>query len=69
MSVEMEFGICCLEEYKFKHKMSGRSVMELFKKFGVLEYLMRHYNALHTTGFGYCVEDIDRYIQNRFKAD
>ncbi|SOE47748.1 MULTISPECIES: DUF3791 domain-containing protein [unclassified Fibrobacter] len=65
MSVEMEFGICCLEEYKFRHKITGRDAIELFKKFGVMDYLVRHYDALHTTGFGYCVQDIDKFIANR----
>ena len=65
MSIEMEFGICCLEEYKFRHKMTGRAVIELFNKFGVMEYLIRHYNALHTTGFEYCVQDIDEFIKKR----
>jgi hypothetical protein len=65
MSIEMEFGICCLEEYKFMHKMTGRAVIDLFKKFGVMDYLIRHYEALHTTGFTYCVQDIDKYIEGR----
>lgn len=65
MSIEMEFGICCLEEYKFMHKMTGRAVIDLLKKFGVMDYLIRHYEALHTTGFSYCVQDIDKYIEGR----
>jgi hypothetical protein len=45
--------------------MTGRAVIDLFKKFGVMDYLIRHYEALHTTGFSYCVQDIDRYIEGR----
>lgn len=45
--------------------MTGRAVIELFNKFGVMEYLIRHYNALHTTGFEYCVQDIDEFIKKR----
>lgn len=65
MSIETEFAVCCLEEYKFAHKMTGAAVIELFKKYNVVDYLIRHYEALHTTSLAYCVEDVDLYLSNR----
>jgi hypothetical protein len=42
--------------------------MELFKKYGVLQYLEECYDVLHTTGRDYLVEDIDLFIKARKTA-
>ena len=39
--------------------------MQLFRKYGVLDYLETCYNVLHTTGRAYIVEDIDIFIEAR----
>lgn len=65
MSIETEFAVCCLEEYKFVHRMTGAEVIAFFKKYGVVDYLIRHYDALHSTGLAYCADDIDKFIKNR----
>jgi len=67
MSIEAEFAICCLEEYKNYHKISGKTAIQLFEKFSIIEYLHRHYEALHTASLTYNVQDIDEYIANRSK--
>lgn len=42
--------------------------MSLFKKHGVLDYLGKCYNVLHTTGREYIIDDIDAFIAARRKA-
>lgn len=59
-----DFIIYCLEEYKHAEQLSGKETYELFQRFGVLDYLRSSYDALHTTGGPYIVEDINLYIKN-----
>lgn len=42
--------------------------MQLFKQYGVLEYLGACYDVLHTTGRAYLIEDIDLFIAARKKT-
>ena len=65
MSKELPFMILCIEEYKNQKCLSGKSVMELFDKFAVCEYIKAFYDVLHTTGTKYIVNDLDLYIQSR----
>ena len=43
--------------------MTGNQVMELFKKYGVTDYVMSCYDSLHTAGAQYTVDDIDLFIE------
>ena len=63
MSAEGKFLVYCLEIYRKAKNLSGKQVMELFKKYGVMNYVMSFYDCLHTTGWQYTVEDIDLYIE------
>lgn len=65
MSKTLEFKAFCFEAYKADKKLSGRETMNLFSKYGVLDYLGNCYDALHTTGRQYIVEDIDEFIKVR----
>ncbi len=65
MSEEAKFMIYCVEEYKKAKSLTGKGVMELFRKYNIIEYLLACYGALHTTGGRYIVEDIDLFIQAR----
>ena len=65
MSREGEFLIYCLEIYKAEKKLSGREIMSLFSKYRVSEYIKNYYEALHTTGEKYIINDIDLYIKAR----
>ncbi|GHV15709.1 hypothetical protein AGMMS49938_14710 [Fibrobacterales bacterium] len=55
----------CLEAYKKSKKLSGKGVIALFNQYGVIDYIINNYGALHTTGEQYLVQDIDGYIANR----
>ena len=65
MSKELSFLIYCLEEYRSQKNMTGKAVIELFEQYSVCEYLQSFYEALHTTGAKYVVNDIDMYIEAR----
>ena len=45
--------------------MSGKSVIDLFNRFHVIDYICDGYEALHTTGRQYIVDDISMYIAAR----
>ena len=68
MSKELPFLIYCIEEYKQAKGLTGRAAINLFSKYDVLDYIHDSYEALHTTGSWYIVNDIDEYIQSRQTA-
>ena len=65
MSKEGKFLIYCLEIYRREKNLTGKQVMELFKKYGVVDFIMSCYEALHVTGEDYIIEDIDLFIEAR----
>lgn len=65
MSREGEFLIYCTELYKSAKNLNGRQVSELFTQYNVWDYIFSCFEALHTTGEKYIVEDIDAYIKFR----
>lgn len=69
MSREGNFLIYCTEQYKSAKDLSGRQVCELFSKYRVWDYIYSCFEALHTTGGNYIIEDIDSYIASGRAAD
>ena len=65
MSKEGKFLIFCIEQYKAAKKLNGKQVMELFGRYKVSEYIVTCFEALHTTGANYIIEDLDLYIEAR----
>ncbi len=65
MSKEMEFTVFCIENYKLHRSMTGKQTVELFKRYGVFDYLFEFYDVLHTTGHRYINNDIDIYLKSR----
>jgi len=65
MSEEGKFLVYCLEIYKAAKNMSGREVIEMFKRYSVTDYILSCYEALHTTGANYIIEDIDLFLEAR----
>ncbi|MDR0380455.1 MAG: DUF3791 domain-containing protein [Oscillospiraceae bacterium] len=65
MEERTDFITYCIEEYRSAETLSGKAVIELFNRYRVLDYLRSHYEALHTTGRQYIVNDINQYIQAR----
>ncbi len=62
MNRESEFLIYCMERYRYYRGLSGAEVAGLFEKHRVYAYITRHFEALHTQGDRYIVQDIDDYI-------
>ena len=65
MSVEGKFLVYCLEMCRAAKHMTGKQVIELFKKYDVTGYVLSCYEALHTTGTNYIAEDIDLFAEAR----
>ena len=60
--------IYCAEQYKNAKGLTGRQLSELFTKYDVWEYIYSCFEALHTTGDDYIMDDIDLYIEARQNA-
>ena len=68
MSAEGKFLVYCIETYKAAKNMTGKQVIEMFKQYGVSDYILSCYEALHTTGTSYIIEDIDLFVEARQTA-
>lgn len=63
MDEKTPFIVYCIEEYKSAEKLTGKAVIELFNNYRVIDYIRSYYEALHTTGRQYIVDDINQYIK------
>ena len=68
MSKQGNFMIFCTEQYKAAKQLTGKQVSELFTRYEVWDYIYSCFEALHTTGTNYIIEDIDSYISARQPA-
>ncbi|GHV24116.1 hypothetical protein FACS189465_0670 [Clostridia bacterium] len=64
-NAEIKFLIYCIETYKSARNLTGKQIIALFDKYGVIAYIVNCYGALHTMGDNYIVEDIDSFIEIR----
>jgi len=62
MSKEFSFLIFCIELYRCDKNISGKTALELFKKFGIYNYILQSYEALHVFGTKYLVKEFDDII-------
>ena len=60
-----KFLVYCIEIYKSAHKICGKDVIQIFSKHGILDYIVKCYGALHTTGPEYIIEDITGFIEEQ----
>ena len=65
MSRQGDFMIYCVEKYKTSKRLTGKQVAEIFTRYHVWDYVYSCFEALHTTGDNYIVDDIDLYIEAR----
>lgn len=61
----LAFVSFCIEEYKTRLGADGRKVADMFAKYGVLDYLLTHYDTLHTLGRDEILDDIDQFFAAR----
>lgn len=69
MDDRLDFLVYCIESYKNANGLKGRETMELFNKYRVIDYINASYEALHTTGRKYIVDDLNIYINARKQMD
>lgn len=65
MSEQGRFLVYVIEAYGAEKGMSSPEVVDYFNGNRVLEYVYAYFDALHTTGELYIIEDIDAYIESR----
>ena len=53
-----------MERYRHFKGLSGLEVAELFEKYGIYDYITKYFEALHTMGDDYIIQDIDDYINS-----
>lgn len=58
----------CIEQYKMHKGLLGSDTMKLFDNTGVTNYLIEHFDVLHTQGAQWLIQDIDEYITNRHET-
>lgn len=62
-----EFYVYTLEKYAISKRLSGLQALALFKEYQADEFLLKHYDLLHTQGTGYVIDEVQRYIDRRKK--
>jgi len=62
-----EFIAYCIEEYKAAKGMTGKETITLFKKYNIIDYIVKCYGALHTMGGLAITDDIDTLIKGMEK--
>lgn len=62
-----EFYVYTLEKYAISKGISGMQALALFKEYDADEFLLKHYDLLHTQGTGYVIDEVQRYINRRKK--
>lgn len=65
MSKESSFLIYCLERYRYFKGLSGANAANIFDQYNIYGYITKYFEALHTMGDHYIVQDIDDYIRNQ----
>ena len=60
-----KFLVYCVEIYKAAYNTNGKQTIQLFNQYGIPEYIVDCYGALHTTGPKYIIEDIAGLIEER----
>ena len=52
-------------KYALAKGLTGLQALALMKRYDVDDFLLDHYDLLHTQGTGYVIDEIDRIIQRR----
>ena len=63
--IKNDFLIFVIEEYKFLEKVSSEQIINLFTTLNIFDYILKHYDSLHTLGGRAIVDDINLFIKAR----
>ena len=66
-NILIDFLVYVIEEYKFLENKTTKDTIELFTKYFIFDYVMKHYDILHTMGGRAIADDINKFIENRAK--
>lgn len=61
---KLEFVAFCIEQFKKKTKCSGKDVEQMFRQRGVITFLLKHYDFMHTQGEHAIMNDIEEYLKH-----
>ena len=62
---EFGFYTYTLEKYALAKGLTGLQALARIKRYGADDFLLDHYDLLHTQGTGYVIDEIDWFIQRR----
>ena len=64
---EVWFLASCIEFYKDEKGMSGQEAYNYLRKTNAVDFIINHWEGLHTTSPQYVVDSIDEFVLNRDK--
>ena len=59
------FVAFCIEEYGAAKQMTGEQTIDRFSQYGVIDYLSKCFEPLHTQSRQWLVAEIDEFIEDR----
>ncbi len=66
--VIMRFWAFCVEQFKYRHKVTGASVGALFSQNGIFKFLADNFEVEHILGAEQIVDDIDAILKRKGAA-
>ena len=60
---KIEFVSFCIEQYKKANELGGAETEQIFLQRGVIDFLLEHYEVLHTQGEA-ILSEIDEYLKH-----
>ncbi len=60
-----DFVTFCIEQYKKYKNISGEKAYVLLSETGVLDYLAKHYDALHLESSNWIMKTIDEMVNSK----
>lgn len=63
------FVAFCIEEYGVAKGMTSDKVFDLFAQYGLIDYLSKFFDTLHTQGHRWLMAEIDEFIDIRKKKE
>jgi len=64
---KLEFVAFCIEQYKTMANKGGRETEQLFEKYGVIHFLLEHYEILHTQSAQQIQDEIVEFLNKHQK--
>ena len=63
--IRNDFLVYVIEEYKFLETKTAHEIMDLFSKNNVFDYILCHYDALHTMSGRAIADEINMLLNER----